>query len=91
MLFKLDTLEDHPYFYVREIDFIQSISSTESTTYETNKEVECWIYFLKQFKPSLMSEPFLVEYHSDGDHAKPYTVHEKRIPGYHAKTDVLLS
>lgn len=89
MLSRLDVLEDHPSFYVREIDEIQLNGLKEDV--ESPKTLNCWIYFLKKFKPYLLSEPFLKEYHSEGDHAKPYMPKEARTPGYHAKTDVLIS
>lgn len=83
MLEKLDVLEDHPNFYIREIEEVELINSKE------DKIVKCWIYFLKKFKPSLLNEEYLKEYHSTGSHGKQYAERYLRDPSYHAKTDVL--
>lgn len=90
MLSRLDVLENHPSFYVRDRDMIKVIPDKKNEDL-VETEIECWIYFLKQFKPSLLSEPYLTEYHSEGDHAKPYTLPHNRVPGYQPKTDVLIT
>uniref|UniRef100_A0A2A4JLL5 Gamma-glutamylcyclotransferase family protein n=1 Tax=Heliothis virescens TaxID=7102 RepID=A0A2A4JLL5_HELVI len=71
MLQKLDILEDHPNYYVREKDHIV-IKSLESTGEETEKNVLCWVYFLKNFKPELLKRPHLESYSSQGSHGMPY-------------------
>ncbi|XP_053621595.1 putative gamma-glutamylcyclotransferase CG2811 isoform X2 [Plodia interpunctella] len=66
MLSKLDILEDHPNYYIREIDYIEIIKAGK-------KEVEkCWVYFLKNFKPELLHRPTMECYSSSGSHGLPY-------------------
>ncbi|XP_026742050.1 putative gamma-glutamylcyclotransferase CG2811 isoform X2 [Trichoplusia ni] len=68
MLGKLDILEDHPNYYVRELDDINTIKD------KSNEEVmfKCWVYFLKKFKPELLRRPMLESYSSLGPHGLPY-------------------
>nr|XP_026488746.1 putative gamma-glutamylcyclotransferase CG2811 isoform X1 [Vanessa tameamea] len=68
MLGKLDILEDHPNYYVREIDdvIIQKHGSSEEET------LKCWIYFLKNFRRELLTKPQLENYSSQGSHGLPY-------------------
>lgn len=89
VLSQLDILENHPSFYVRETESVQIIPQNEESN-DSKEELKCWIYFLKQFKPSLLSMPFLVEYQSEGNHAQPYLPPHKRTPGYQVKNDVLI-
>ncbi|KAK6624512.1 hypothetical protein RUM44_011371 [Polyplax serrata] len=85
VLSQLDILENHPSFYVRETESVQIIPQNEESN-DSKEELKCWIYFLKQFKPSLLSMPFLVEYQSEGNHAQPYLPPHKRTPGYQVAT-----
>ncbi|KAK6642634.1 hypothetical protein RUM43_004136 [Polyplax serrata] len=89
VLSQLDILENHPSFYVRETESVQIIPQKEENN-DSKEELKCWIYFLKHFKPSLLSMPFLVEYQSEGNHAQPYLPPHKRTPGYQVKNDVLI-
>ncbi|XP_073964502.1 putative gamma-glutamylcyclotransferase CG2811 isoform X2 [Choristoneura fumiferana] len=66
MLSKLDILEDHPNYYVREID---DITVTKGNDTETQK---CWVYFLKKFKPELLQRPAMDNYTSRGSHGLVY-------------------
>ncbi|CAH0599924.1 unnamed protein product [Chrysodeixis includens] len=68
MLSKLDILEDHPNYYIRELDDITTIKD------QSNEEVtfKCWVYFLKKFKPELLRRPMLECYSSSGAHGLPY-------------------
>ncbi|CAH2056273.1 unnamed protein product, partial [Iphiclides podalirius] len=68
MLGQLDILEDHPNYYIREIDNID-IKKDYSNEKET---IRCWIYFLKNFKEELLSKPMLENYSSKGSHGMPY-------------------
>ncbi|XP_068621972.1 putative gamma-glutamylcyclotransferase CG2811 [Battus philenor] len=68
MLAKLDILEDHPNYYIREIDNVEIM---KSDTNETQK-IKCWIYFLKNFKEELLSRQMLENYSSSGSHGMPY-------------------
>ena len=90
MLSRLDVLEDHPKFYEREIEEVELIQSDGSNSTDTsNATKKTWIYFLKRFRPSLLSEPYLKEYSSEGPHGKPYTPRYLRVPEYHAMMDVM--
>ncbi|XP_075988294.1 putative gamma-glutamylcyclotransferase CG2811 isoform X2 [Anticarsia gemmatalis] len=68
MLSKLDILEDHPNYYIREMDDIKVFNQS------TNKEeiIKCWVYFLKKFKPELLKRPTMESYSSAGPHQLPY-------------------
>ncbi|KAG8236472.1 hypothetical protein J437_LFUL016972 [Ladona fulva] len=80
MLGKLDELEDHPTFYERQIEEIQKINSEVSP--ENFHSVNCWVYFLKNFRPELLNSPMLQCYQSKGDHGLPYLERYLREPGY---------
>ncbi|XP_028156640.1 putative gamma-glutamylcyclotransferase CG2811 isoform X2 [Ostrinia furnacalis] len=69
MLSKLDILEDHPSYYVRELDDITVVGKGEVPEV---KEMKCWVYFLKKFKQDLMTRPLLEVYSSRGGHGLPY-------------------
>ncbi|XP_013185831.2 putative gamma-glutamylcyclotransferase CG2811 isoform X1 [Amyelois transitella] len=83
MLSKLDILEDHPNYYVREID---DILVTKGDKKET---VKCWVYFLKNFKPELVTWPQMESYSSKGSHGLPYMERSKRDPQYNYKIEIL--
>ncbi|RVE42378.1 hypothetical protein evm_012999 [Chilo suppressalis] len=68
MLKNLDILEDHPSYYVRELDDIRVIK--EGT--DEVMEMKCWVYYLKRFKSELLNRPFLENYSSKGGHGLPY-------------------
>ncbi|XP_050358695.1 putative gamma-glutamylcyclotransferase CG2811 isoform X2 [Nymphalis io] len=76
MLSKLDILEDHPNYYVREIDDV-IVNKDPSSEEET---VKCWIYFLKNFRRELLTKPQLENYSSQGSHGLPYMERSKRDP-----------
>nr|XP_049699874.1 putative gamma-glutamylcyclotransferase CG2811 isoform X1 [Helicoverpa armigera] len=87
MLHKLDMLEDHPNYYVREKDKIV-ISTQVSEDTETETTVQCWVYFLKNFKPELLDRPHLESYSSKGPHGLPYMDRSKRDPLYNHKSEI---
>ncbi|XP_021920267.1 putative gamma-glutamylcyclotransferase CG2811 isoform X2 [Zootermopsis nevadensis] len=64
MLQHLDILEDHPSFYIREIERIELCTE--------NAEVECWIYLLKKFKPEVLEKKQFEVYSSCGSHGLVY-------------------
>ncbi|KAG6444366.1 putative gamma-glutamylcyclotransferase CG2811 isoform X2 [Manduca sexta] len=66
MLSKLDILEDHPDFYIREIDDILVKKENETQT------LKCWVYFIKNFKPDLLQRRSMDNYSSHGNHGLPY-------------------
>ena len=39
--------------------------------------IKCWIYVLPKFKPEMLELEYLNDYHSDGDHGKPYDTEEE--------------
>ncbi|CAH0697948.1 unnamed protein product [Spodoptera exigua] len=84
MLGKLDILEDHPNYYVREIDDIV-VKNTLSKHSQTEK---CWVYFLKNFKPELLQRPFYDNYDSLGSHGLQYMDRSKRDPKYNHKSEI---
>ncbi|KAM3955447.1 putative gamma-glutamylcyclotransferase CG2811 [Aphomia sociella] len=84
MLSKLDILEDHPNYYVREIDDIE-VRKPDSCDTETLK---CWVYFLKNFKPQLLSRPLMEVYSSNGSHGLPYSERSKRDPNYNYRSEI---
>ncbi|XP_048477759.1 putative gamma-glutamylcyclotransferase CG2811 isoform X1 [Plutella xylostella] len=67
MLSKLDILEGHPDYYIREVDDVVP------KTLDNSNHVKCWVYFLKNFKKELLSKPMLETYSSSGSHGLPYT------------------
>ncbi|OWR51813.1 hypothetical protein KGM_210201 [Danaus plexippus plexippus] len=74
MLSKLDILEDHPNYYVREVDDIVPISGSQS------ENVKCWVYFLKNFRQELLSKQQFECYSSNGDHGLKYMENTNRDP-----------
>ncbi|XP_022817281.1 putative gamma-glutamylcyclotransferase CG2811 isoform X2 [Spodoptera litura] len=68
MLSKLDILEDHPNYYIREIDDIV----IKDTLSQCPQEEKCWVYFLKNFKPELLKRPYMDNYSSNGSHGLQY-------------------
>ncbi|KAJ8707245.1 hypothetical protein PYW08_011379 [Mythimna loreyi] len=68
MLSKLDILEDHPNYYVREID---DITVTDAVT-KNQESVQCWVYFLKNFKEELLLRPRFDSYSATGPHGLVY-------------------
>lgn len=81
MLSNLDILEDHPNFYERSITDIKM---------EVNNSIEkCWLYFIKQFKRSLLKKEMLTSYSSKGPHNLPYCERYLRSPKYDLKADIL--
>ncbi|XP_041988104.1 putative gamma-glutamylcyclotransferase CG2811 isoform X2 [Aricia agestis] len=83
MLSKLDILEDHPNFYVREVDVIITKNSDGQ-----NGEEKCWVYFLKQFRPELMKFEQFENYSSAGSHGLTYMERSKRDSNYNYKSEV---
>lgn len=81
MLRHLDILEEHPTFYTREIEEIE--------LYTKNIRSDCWIYFLKKFKPDLLEQQHFADYSSSGDHGLVYAERYQRDPSYNCKQDVI--
>ncbi|XP_045508477.1 putative gamma-glutamylcyclotransferase CG2811 isoform X3 [Colias croceus] len=73
MLSKLDILEDHPKWYVREIDDIL-VKKPGSNDEEI---VKCWVYFLKNFRPELLKRQLFECYSSSGTHGLKYLESEE--------------
>ncbi|KAF9805553.1 hypothetical protein SFRURICE_020938 [Spodoptera frugiperda] len=84
MLSKLDILEDHPNYYIREIDDIIVKNSSSS-----DPQIEkCWVYFLKNFKPELLKREYFDNYSSHGSHGLQYMDRSKRDPSYNHKGEI---
>jgi gamma-glutamylaminecyclotransferase len=81
MLQHLDVLEEHPTFYIREIEKIELCTD--------NVEAECWIYLLKKFKPAMLEQKQFADYSSSGAHGLVYAERYQRGPFYNFKQDVL--
>lgn len=81
MLSKLDELEDHPDYYVRRLEPI--FMETES------KKIDCWTYFLKEYKNELSKQTMFPSYDSKGDHGLVYCERYNRDPNYDHKSAVL--
>lgn len=78
---QLDILEDHPNFYVRE--------KNEVITCDDNKSSEVWIYFLKKFKPELLSKQMFETYNSKGSHGLVYMERYRRDSNYDHVSEVV--
>ncbi|XP_019868611.1 putative gamma-glutamylcyclotransferase CG2811 isoform X2 [Aethina tumida] len=66
VLAKLDILEEHPDFYVRELyDVVRSDGD--------NEIVKVWIYMIKKFKPDYLTHTTYENYSSHGSHGRPYS------------------
>lgn len=66
ILSDLDTLEDHPNFYVREKFNVKLLNSEQSTTENV------WIYVIVNFQPRLLNETCYEMYSNLGSHGKKY-------------------
>ena len=69
-----DTPEAKKVGYSRNNILFWTDRSTEQET------VQCWVYFLKNFRPELLSKPLLENYSSYGDHGMRYLERSKRDP-----------
>lgn len=80
VLEKLDILEDHPNFYVREEIEVKPSNGRE--------HIKVWIYFLSTFKQELLLLPTYESYSSNGSHGLQYIDRYKRPPSFSAKMEV---
>ncbi len=64
----LGDFEGHPDYYKRREEPIQVVGNSEIK--------KCWTYFLPSFKPKMLELNYLSDYHSNGDHGKPYKTEE---------------
>nr|CAI5847563.1 unnamed protein product [Callosobruchus analis] len=55
VLEKLDILEEHPDFYIRDLYDIKPLASNEP-------ETKAWIYMIRDFKPELLNQTFYDSY-----------------------------
>jgi len=67
MLSRLDQLEGHPVIYLRTD--IDCLLLTADSKLDATK-VKCQIYFLTDFKPSLLDLPFISDYRDSAE--KPF-------------------
>lgn len=80
----LDELEDHPNFYVRELEQLFLNGDKSNVT-------EGWVYLLKTYKPSLLENPMLENYSSSGSHGLRYMERYNRDVNYDYKSEVFLN
>lgn len=66
VLAKLDILEEHPDFYVRELYDVERSDGD-------NEIVKVWIYMIKKFKPDYLTHTTYENYSSQGSHGRPYS------------------
>nr|CAH7717877.1 unnamed protein product [Callosobruchus chinensis]CAH7751901.1 unnamed protein product [Callosobruchus chinensis] len=55
VLEKLDILEEHPKYYIRDLYDIKPLASNEP-------ETKAWIYMIRDFKPELLNQTFYESY-----------------------------
>lgn len=84
VLAKLDVLEDHPNFYVRELFGVQAMN-------ETCEKTKAWIYVIKNFREDLLNQTLYECYSSFGSHGKKYVERYLRDRTTNPKTEILLS
>ena len=85
----LDDFEGHPGMYLLGPFCIVNYLNyfILSTDYYVRREenvqidgagdvIKCWIYAMPKFKPEMLELEYLKDYHSDGDHGKPYDTEE---------------
>lgn len=90
MLSNLDILENHPQWYVRRQERVQ-IKFYANSEQEGTETILAWIYFLPNFKRTLLTLPLISNYSSSGEHGRRYVERYKRIiPDYSPKIDILL-
>ena len=70
MLNRLDQLECHPVVYVRtDINCLLVTDSSERCLSDATM-TKCQVYFLPDFKPSLLDLPYIIDYRDSVE--KPY-------------------
>lgn len=81
MLAHLDILEDHPNYYIREETEVHSLD-------ESNK-FKAWLYFIKNFKPSVLKQQMFESYSNYDEHGLKYVNRYLRTNGVDHKKDIL--
>ncbi|XP_073986174.1 putative gamma-glutamylcyclotransferase CG2811 isoform X2 [Rhodnius prolixus] len=79
MLHNIDSLEDHPHFYVRRLEDIYINESIN----------QCWTYFLPKIKPEMLNKEMFEWYSSSGPHNLVYCERYKREPNYNYKNEIM--
>ena len=62
MFASCDKLEAHPLYYTREQIPVTMV------TQDDRRQLNAWIYFLKDFKPELLNKEYIDDYDADGEH-----------------------
>ena len=62
MFASCDKLESHPHYYTREQIPVTMV------TQDDGRQLNPWIYFLKDFKPELLNRECIDDYDTNGDH-----------------------
>ncbi|CAH0551997.1 unnamed protein product [Brassicogethes aeneus] len=69
VLANLDILEEHPDYYIRELNEVQRLDGDKEV-------VKVWIYVIKNFKAEYLNRDTLEDYSSKGSHGLEYVVSE---------------
>ncbi|XP_033251673.1 putative gamma-glutamylcyclotransferase CG2811 isoform X3 [Drosophila miranda] len=77
MFSKLDQLEDYPNYYDREEQTIRT---------ETEGNLQCWLYLIRNFPVKMLAKPQLSAYHNTPE--QPYSEKSVRDPAISAKDDL---
>lgn len=81
VLEKLDILEDHPDFYLRELYDVIPINNPEDIQ-------KVWIYVIKHFNNELLNQPLLANYSNFGSHNRKYVERYFRHANYDYKFEI---
>lgn len=79
---KLDILEDHPNYYIRDLYDIEASN-------ETHEKIKAWIYVIRNFRKELLNQPFYESYSNSGNHEKRYMERYLRDDANDHKTEIL--
>ena len=60
---------------INHLLFLKVRRQEDVKTNEGDK-IKCWIYFLPKFKPEMLQSEHFKNYHSNGNHGKPYNSEE---------------
>lgn len=68
----LDDFEGHPGYYERMEDTFELIEDPQGRALAERLIIKAGAYFLKDFRPDMLTLPMMDDYTSSGDHGKPY-------------------
>jgi len=94
MLANLDILEEYPKLYTRREEEIIPINKADSTDLISDggpSVIKAWAYFLSDFQPVLLRQPFLDSYSSEGNHNLPYVARYVRDKSFDHRPQVKIT